>query len=53
MAQFYWAIEIGLDQIELDSIRLVLDWLDASLLNNKAFSNWSRGYKIKLIELVW
>ena len=40
----------------MDSIRLVLDWLDASLLNNKACSNWSQGYKsnskLNMIQLV-
>ena len=44
MAQFDWVMEIGLDLIELDSIRLVMDWLDASLLNNMACFNWSQGY---------
>ena len=53
MAQFDWAMEIGLDLIELDSNRLVLDWLDASLLNNRTYSNWSKRSKIKLMRLVW
>ena len=38
-------MKIRLDLIELDSIRLALDWLDASLLDNKACFNWSQGCK--------
>ena len=39
--QFDWAMGIGSDLIELDSIRFALDWLNAVLLDDKAYSNWS------------
>ena len=53
MTQFDWAMVIELDLIKLDSIRLALDWLDVALLNDKTCSNWSQGYKIKLMRLIW
>ena len=45
MTQFDWAMGIGSNLIELDSIKFALDWLDAVLLDHRSYSNWSQGCK--------